>query len=86
MANQHTDFVVMDFRRCECGYILDVFRYDRGEQTCACPRELAVSVNPLPAHMQAEIEPYIRWRESQAIAQFVLQVHDSRQFSSAGFP
>lgn len=38
---------------------------------CATPK--AVGVNPLPEHMQREVEPYIQWRCDMAVAQFVLE-------------
>lgn len=61
------------FRTCACGHVLDVFRYDRGEEMCACPKDIPVSEFPLSDHMKAVMEPHIQWRCDQALAQFVLE-------------
>ncbi len=61
------------FSTCKCGHVLDVFRYERGEQKCACAVDLDVSINPLPLYMHPLIEDHIRYREDRAVAKFVLE-------------
>ena len=40
------------------------------------------TINPLPDHMQAEVEPYIQYREDMAVAKFVLAQAESLRTST----
>ena len=71
----------------ECGHFIDLHHKDmyftlQGDRylcpTCVhvTAAKEDVTVNPLPAHMQEFVEPHIKWRESQAIAKFYLEVRD----------
>lgn len=62
------------FRRCpECKVIVDVVL----GQLCSCPRVLADGENPLPEHMRELVEPYIRWREREAVRVALSEVADA---------